>query len=122
MKIRRLHDCEEIIANDGCRLRELWHPGTDESAIPYSLAVAWVDPGERTLPHQLRGHTEVYLIVSGEGRMHVGEEAERVGPGDSVVVPPDTKQWIENVGTGSLHFAVMVDPPWQAETDVRVDA
>ena len=119
MHVRRLGDCEEIIANDGCRLRELLHPGKAGTGIAYSLAVAWVDPGGRTHPHRLRGHREVYLVLEGEGMMHVGEEAAPVAEGDAVVIPAGAVQWIENTGAGPLKFAAIVDPPWRAETDVR---
>jgi len=119
MLLRRLDDCEEIIANDGCRLRELLHPGRDASGIAYSLAIAWVDPGARTLPHRLVGHREVYLILEGEGTMHIDAESASVAPGDAVVIPADAEQWIENTGSAPLRFAAIVDPPWRSETDVR---
>lgn len=121
MRIRRLDDCEEIVANDGCRLRELLHPGKDGSGIAYSLAIAWVDPGERTHPHRLEGHREVYLVLEGRGTMHIGGESAHVAAGDAVVIPGDATQWIENPGPGVLRFAAIVDPPWRAETDVRVE-
>lgn len=120
MRIRRLEDCAEIVANDGCRLRELLHPDKDGSGVAYSLAIAWVDPGESTLPHRLEGHREVYWIVEGRGTMHIGDEVAVVAAGDAVVIPAGATQWIENPGTGVLKFAAIVDPPWRAETDVRV--
>ena len=48
MLIKRLKSCPEIVANDGCRLKELLHPDRDEVDLGYSLAIAWVDPGRRT--------------------------------------------------------------------------
>ena len=121
MLIRRLKDCAEIVANDGCRLRELLHPGKDGSGIPYSLALAWVEPGQATFPHRLTGETEVYLILAGAGRMHLGEESAPVEAGDTVVIPRGERQWIECIGPESLHFAALVSPPWRADHDVRVD-
>ena len=52
--------------------------------------------------------------------MHIGEETEELGEGDSVVIPAGSTQWIENTGTEALHFIALVDPPWQAQDDVRV--
>jgi mannose-6-phosphate isomerase-like protein (cupin superfamily) len=121
MLIKRLRDCPEIVANDGCRLRELLHPEHDASAVPYSLAFAWVDPGQATLPHKLRGQTEVYSILRGRGRMHIGGEEEDVAEGDSIVIPAASVQWIENTGTETLFFAAIVSPPWRAKDDVRVE-
>lgn len=119
MLLRRTEDCPEIIANDGCRLREILHPESDGSALSYSLAVAWVDPGERTLPHRLLEETETYYIVSGQGRMHIDAEAADVRAGDAVVIPVGSEQWIECLGETTLQFAAIVNPPWRADHDVR---
>jgi mannose-6-phosphate isomerase-like protein (cupin superfamily) len=118
MLVRRRAACREIIANDGCRLRELLHPAHDGSALPYSLALAVVAPGQATHPHWLVQH-EVYLVIRGRGRMHIDDEVDELGPGDSVVIPPRARQWIENIGEGELDFVALVSPPWRAEDDHR---
>ena len=119
MLIKRLDELKEIIANDGCRLREVLHPERDPTDLPYSLAYAWVEPGKSTLPHWLEGRSEVYSILRGRGRMHIGDEVADVGPGDTFVVPPGVVQWIETLGSDELFFSVTVSPPWTAESDVR---
>ena len=119
MLIKRMDRCEEIVANDGCRLRELLHPDRDPADVGYSVALAWVDPGERTLPPLLRNQTEVYLVLRGTGRMHIDDESAAVAEGDLVVIPHGAVQWIENTGDQVLHFAALVSPPWVAEDDVR---
>jgi mannose-6-phosphate isomerase-like protein (cupin superfamily) len=121
MLIKRRASCPEIVARDGCRLRELLHPDRDDAALGYSLALARVDPGERTHAHRLRGQAEVYLVLRGAGRMHIEDEAEEVREGDAVVIPRGAVQWIENPGPDPLHFAALVSPPWQAEDDLRVE-
>ena len=121
MLVRRFADCEEITANDGCALRELLHPAKDGSGIPYSLAVARVRPGERTHPHRLTEETEVYYVVAGRGTMHVGDELAPLGPGDAVVIPAGSSQWIECEGGETLEFVALVSPPWRADHDLRVD-
>ena len=83
MQITRLAECEEIIANDGCFLREFLHRDRDPVDQPYSLAWGAIDPGAHTLPHQLRNQSEAYWFVTGEGRMHIGEETETVRAGDT---------------------------------------
>ena len=37
MFIKRLDDCVEIIANDGCRLKEILHSDRDDVELPLSL-------------------------------------------------------------------------------------
>ena len=122
MFVKKLQGCEEIIANDGCRLREVLHPDRDGVDVPYSLAMAWVDPGQATLPHRLQDQTELYSIVRGRGRMHIGAESTEVEEGDSILVPRASVQWIENTGVEVLQFTCLVSPPWKPEDDVRVDA
>lgn len=120
MLIKPLASCREIIANDGCRLREVLHPDHDAAAVSYSLAIAWVDPGTATHPHVL-AQTEVYYLIRGQGRMHIGDEVRAVGPGDTVVIPSGLPQWIENPGSDVLEFAAIVSPPWRAADDRRVE-
>jgi mannose-6-phosphate isomerase-like protein (cupin superfamily) len=119
MFLKHLDDCEEILANDGCRLREMLHRDRDDVDEPYSFAWATIEPGQGTLPHRLRNQTEFYWVVSGSGRMHVGEETEIVNPGDAVLVPKNELQWIENTGTDPLRIILVVSPPWMAKDDVR---
>ena len=118
MLIKHEKDCPEIVANDGCRLRELLHPDRDGADLSYSFAIAYVDPGKSTYPHYLK-QTEVYFIIQGIGRMHLAEETQEVNEGDIVVIPQEKKQWIENIGQNVLVFAAIVSPPWRAEDDVR---
>jgi mannose-6-phosphate isomerase-like protein (cupin superfamily) len=119
--VNRTEECREITANDGCRLRELLHPASDDSGLPYSVAVARVKPGERTLPHRLEEETEVYYVIRGRGRMHIGAESSDLGPGDVVVIPATAVQWIECTSEDELQFLALVSPPWREDHDVRVD-
>ena len=109
----------EITAVDGCRLRELLHPERVAGApAAYSLAVAMVDPGQATHPHAL-GQTEVYYLICGTGRMHLGDEVRAVQAGDAIVIPAHARQWIENTGSDVLEFIALVSPPWRLEEDRR---
>jgi len=116
MLIKKLKDCKEITAGDRTRLRELLHPDRDAAEISYSLAVAWLNPGERSEAHRLKT-AEVYYVVRGSGVMHVGEEATEVMAGDAVYIPPDSVQWLENTGTEEIEFLCIVDPAWRPEDE-----
>ena len=119
MLIKHEKDCQEIIANDGCRLRELLHPERDSVKTLYSFAIAYVEPGKSTYRHALR-QTEMYYIMQGIGRMHIGDEEREVQIGDAIYIPPEQPQWIDNIGENNLVFAAIVSPPWRAEDDVRL--
>lgn len=117
MLIRKLKDCREMIAGDGCSLRELLNARADQRAFRYSLAHAVVKPGQKTKPHSLKV-SEVYYILEGEGRMHIGSETARVISGDVVDIPPRAVQFIENIGLADLVFLCIVDPAWSLEDEV----
>jgi len=120
MLIRRLQDCDEFIAGDGSILRELLHPAKGEIDIRYSLAHATVKPGARTKPHRLET-TEVYYLLQGQGRMHIGTETREVTAKSAIYIPPHGVQWIENTGAVDLVFLCIVDPAWRREDEEIVD-
>ena len=117
MWIRHLSECEEFIAGDGSRLREVLHPDKSDVAVRYSLAHATVAPGERTNAHRLTT-SEVYYILSGGGRMHIDAESGPVNAGCVVYIPPGAAQYIENTGRTDLVFLCIVDPAWRRENEV----
>jgi mannose-6-phosphate isomerase-like protein (cupin superfamily) len=119
MLTKRQVDCREFIANDGCRIRELLHPKNDPVILPYSLALATVEPGKASYRHRLK-QDEVYYLLEGCGLMHVGAETRPVCAGDVIHIPSEAEQWIENPGTQPLVFAAIVSPPWRSEDDVRL--
>ncbi|MDQ3564768.1 MAG: cupin domain-containing protein [Pseudomonadota bacterium] len=107
MLVKRLHDCSELEANDGCQVRELLHPKNDPVSLPFSLAICTAAPGAKTYVHRL-AQAEVYYILRGLGRAHVGHEIAEVGADDAVLIPAGESQWIENIGDGDLVFAAIV--------------
>jgi mannose-6-phosphate isomerase-like protein (cupin superfamily) len=121
MIVRRPEECVEIVANDGCRLRELLHPDRGAPGLSYSLAVATLGTGESTLPHCLTHESEAYYIVSGSGRLFVDGHGEFLREGDVALVPAGSEQWIECAGPEALTFLNIVDPPWQSEHDLLTD-
>lgn len=117
MQIRSVSDCDEIVAGDGTRLRELFHPGREyRFSGRYSLAHAVVEAGEQSQSHRLKS-SEVYYILSGEGKMHIGDKQAVVLPGDAFEIPPGVEQWIENDCAEPLAFLCIVDPAWRAEDE-----
>jgi mannose-6-phosphate isomerase-like protein (cupin superfamily) len=115
-KIIPLKDCDEFLGGDDSILRELLHPDKAPVDLRYSLAHATVKRGEKTKPHRLRT-TEVYYILRGRGRMHIGAEVTKVSAACAVYIPPGSTQFIENIGTADLVFLCIVDPAWRAEDE-----
>ncbi|PWB68799.1 cupin domain-containing protein, partial [candidate division GN15 bacterium] len=100
---------------------ELLHPRGDYAFDGrYSLAHAVLAPEKASAPHWLKS-CEVYYILSGEGEMHIDSETALIGPGDAVVIPAESMQWLRNTGAKPLTFLCIVDPAWRAEDEVILD-
>lgn len=66
--------------------------------------------------HALRGVAERYVILSGTGRLRVGEAAPfAVGPAEVVAIPADAPQQITNTGTTDLVFLCACTPRFTPE-------
>ena len=118
---KRLEQTVEIIAEDGCRLRELIHPQRDAPSIDYSLAQAEIDPGQSTLNHRLTEEDELYYFVEGTGTMTIDDESFAVIAGDTVWVPRGAAQYVTNDGDVTLRWLNIVSPPWLLEHDQRIE-
>ncbi len=98
----------EFLTSERCWILELWNNPADGSV---SIARARVTPGVTTQRHCLRGVDERYVIVAGSGLMRTGTLApEKVGPGDSVVIPAGVPQQITNDGSVDLIFHCICTP------------
>jgi len=116
MFIRALEECEEFIAGDATRIREILNPRKQALDLRYSLAHAKLSKGEASVPHRLRT-SEVYYILHGRGTMHIDDESVEVSDGQAVYIPPNSVQHIENTGEEALVFLCIVDPAWRAEDE-----
>lgn len=119
MFVKNISECDEFIANDGCRIKEWLHPKNDPVKLSYSVAMATVDVGQSSYKHTLE-QTEIYLITSGQGLMHIDDKQELVSAGDAVYIEPTRIQWIENNGEEPLCFIAIVNPPWSELGDTRL--
>ncbi len=99
---------KEFFTSEGCYIIELSNSPDDPEA---SIARARVEPGVTTRWHRLRGTTERYLILEGEGRVEVGSHpARHVNAGDVVLIPPLCPQRITNIGQDDLIFLAVCTP------------
>lgn len=102
----------EVWTGERCFITELVN---DEAWPEFSLARTRVEPGVTTQLHALSVH-EIYVIESGTGRMTVGDTAPfPVGPGDTVTIPRDVAQSIENSGSIDLIFVCVCAPKFSQE-------
>ena len=72
------------------------------------VASGWIPVGAPSQMHLHRGD-EVIRIISGEVVMRVGEERRTRGPGDIVVVPPDTLHGFRVITDATLEVVAEQD-------------
>ncbi|MFW9843566.1 MAG: cupin domain-containing protein [Candidatus Thorarchaeota archaeon] len=122
MLIRRLQDREIFNALDNTIIREILNPKHESQplVLNYSLAHATLNPKENSLPHRFFEASEVYYILKGKGVMHINNETAEVSSGDTIYIPPQAVQWIENISSESLEFLCIVDPAWKPDAEELV--
>lgn len=83
----------------------------------FSLAHATLQPGQSSKPHRLQGRSETYILQQGRGRAFISGVAYEMEAGDTLFIPADAEQYIENTGELPLQFWCIVCPPWSEETE-----
>ena len=117
MIAKDLAKCQYFQAMDLTYLAELLHPERDLVELPYSIAHALLPAGAASLPHRLKTSSEVYLILEGEGLMHIDSELIEVRPGQAMLIPPGSIQHLQNTSDKDLKFICIVNPFWRAEDE-----
>lgn len=116
----KLYDEEqEYFFAEGCFITELSNSGDDPDV---SIARARLEPGKTTRWHYLRGTSERYVVLQGEGSVEVGDlAAHRVTAGDVVVIPPEVRQRISSVGVDDLIFLAICSPRFEVSAYVDIE-
>jgi mannose-6-phosphate isomerase-like protein (cupin superfamily) len=76
-----------------------------------NLTVTWVeiDVGSQQLLHHHQPE-QVYVVVTGKGRMRVGDDDREVATGNLIHIPPDVPHGIENIGDEILSYVSATTP------------
>ena len=108
IKHQNLND--EFHTPEQCHITELSNSADDPDV---SIARARLETGVTTRWHRLSGTAERYYIVSGKGRVEIGElDPREVCAGDVVLIPPMYRQRIANIGAEDLIFLAICTPPF----------
>jgi mannose-6-phosphate isomerase-like protein (cupin superfamily) len=118
-EVRRMNADAEFYTPEDCFINELSNIDADPDA---SIARARVLPGVTTRWHRLTGTTERYVLLSGSGKVDVGNlPAQDVRAGDVVLIPPGCRQRISNVGAEDLVFLAICTPRFRPEAYQDID-
>jgi mannose-6-phosphate isomerase-like protein (cupin superfamily) len=117
MEKANLQALRSFITADGSAIRELAGPSWTP-ARAQSLAEATVDPGKDTAEHYHPRTEELYMFLSGAGRMRLGSEEDDVAAGDCVVIPPGTIHKLWNTGAEPLVLLCCCAPAYSDDDTV----
>jgi len=107
-EVRHMMPAAEFDTPERCFINELSNSDADPEV---SIARARVPAGVGTRWHRLNGTAERYVLLSGSGRVEVGGlPAQKVGPGDVVLIPSGCRQRITNLGAEDLIFLAICTP------------
>lgn len=111
--IKQKFHSKEFYIDEKCFITELSNTPDDPDL---SIAQARVGPGVTTRWHRLKGTIERYCIISGSGRVEIGDlTPQSVNAGDVVLIPPMCRQRITNIGTNDLIFLAICTPRFRNE-------
>jgi mannose-6-phosphate isomerase-like protein (cupin superfamily) len=120
MDVQSLDRVPAFTTKDGSQIRELL-AHRNSCIYHQSLAEARVAPGQTTALHYHYRSEEIYYLLSGSGRLRVGEEWREVGPGDAVAIPAGEVHQITNLGATELVFLCCCAPGYEHDDTVIVD-
>lgn len=106
------NEADEYFFREGCFILEIWNDPRDPDL---SIARARVLPGQSTCLHSLSGTVERYLILQGKGRFSSGDKRVAVTMGQTVYIPANAPQSIENTGEDDLVFLAICTPRFKPE-------
>lgn len=85
MELRnRDRDATPFTTKDGSTIREYLHTAVQ------SLAEASLPAARSTQRHYHARSEEIYLIIGGGGELEIDGETRSVGPGDAILIAPDS--------------------------------
>ena len=116
MSIKEDSKIEFIQGDEGAKIKQYFHPHNTLNGINYSIAQFSLEVGKKTKLHKIKS-SEIYYILEGEGKLKIDDQIFDLKINDSAYVPPNSKQFIENIGSAKLRFLCIVEPAWKADDD-----
>jgi quinol monooxygenase YgiN/mannose-6-phosphate isomerase-like protein (cupin superfamily) len=119
--IRNLDDAEDLAAKYGYgETGEARFPSDDLEAEHTGLSLQCLRPGRRQqFAHHHHRAEEVYLVLSGSGRVRINDEILDIGRHDAIRVAPDLTRAFE-AGPDGLEFVVF-GARWRGDAQIVRD-
>ena len=120
MSITENSKIEIFNGKEGSQIKQYFNPNNTSNGINYSLAQFSLKVGGKTKLHRIKS-SEIYYILEGNGNLNVDEDTYHLEKDDSVYVPPNSKQFIENTGEGNFRFLCIVEPAWKVNDEILLE-
>jgi len=117
MNSKKIEKIQAFSGQEGTQIKPIFAPEDTDNAIRYSIAHCTINPGKTSKPHTM-STSEIYYILQGNGIMHVGEEQKQVVKDETIFVPPNSRQFLENNGDEDLITLCIVDPAWKKDDEI----
>jgi mannose-6-phosphate isomerase-like protein (cupin superfamily) len=124
MFIRKYRDINPFVTKDKSIIREFFHPLHEASRetprnITFSIALATVKPGKKTLKHVHEASSEFYCITKGSGTICLNSRKESIEENTLIYIPAGTRHTVTNTGKEDLRILCICSPPYTHE-DTRI--
>ena len=120
MSLRKNSEIDSVQGSEGTKIKQYFHPHNTLNGINYSLAQFTLGTGKKSKLHKMSS-SEIYYVLESSGILYVNNEFHNLEKNDSAYIPPNSKQFIENVGTSDLKFLCIVEPAWKADDEVLLE-
>ncbi len=120
MSLRKNSEIKSIHGDEGTKIKQYFHPHNTLNGINYSIAQFTLEPRKKSKLHKMSS-SEIYYILEGSGKLKINEDTYHLEKDDSVYVPPNSRQFIENTGSINLRFLCIVEPAWKADDEILLE-
>jgi mannose-6-phosphate isomerase-like protein (cupin superfamily) len=125
MQVNNIFDVRGTEFPAGRRTRVLVGPEAPTEAKGFVLGHVTIYPGG-SVPLHSHVQEEVYIILSGHGKMHIDDQTADVKPGDYVYISPNANHLLKNTSKENMIMVFCYAPKsivdhWQEELEGRIN-
>lgn len=91
-------------------VRFLWGPQSDLAQGSVHVAELIIQPGTPVSAHQHANATEIVYVISGTGKMTLGDRTWEFTAGERIVIPPGISHALEATGKSAIQAIQVYDP------------
>jgi mannose-6-phosphate isomerase-like protein (cupin superfamily) len=111
MIVANVNATTAVTSASGTEVRALLDT-TEKGQGRMSLAMETLRLGQHTDTHWHAHLEEIYYILTGRGRMEIGDEARKVQAGDAILIPINRAHCLYNSGDDDLVLLCATSPSW----------